>query len=184
MDDSSTIFDAKNGNTYTIRKISPSDFDSLMDYFGNLSPETRKLFGPHPFDRQSLVELFLNSVLYIGYIAVEKETNSIVAYSIIKVGYLEHDSSRLQSYGLELSNRTDCTYAPSVSDDFQNLGIGKGIFQFIINELKEKGFDRVILWGGVQADNKKAVRFYLNQGFREVGQFEFNGQNLDMVKDI
>lgn len=45
------------------------------------------------------------------------------------------------------------------------------------------GTKRIILWGGVQAGNEKAVSYYLKHGFRTVGQFEHNGNNYDMILD-
>lgn len=55
----------------------------------------------------------------------------MIAYLIIKTGYLNHDSSHLTSYDLELNNKTDCTFAPSIPDHWQNCGIEKAFFNFI-----------------------------------------------------
>ncbi len=65
----------------------------------------------------------------MGYIAVEENTGKIIAYAILKKGYLEHDRQRLDSYGLQTDHQTDCTYAPSVADDWQGRGIGTALFQ-------------------------------------------------------
>jgi len=40
------------------------------------------------------------------------------------------------------------------------------------------------LWGGVQRYNEKATRFYLKNGFKRLGSFEYNGWNEDMMLDI
>ena len=40
------------------------------------------------------------------------------------------------------------------------------MFLFILDDLKANGIKRVILWGGVQADNDKAVNFYLKTDSR------------------
>jgi len=58
------------------------------------------------------------------------------------------------------------------------------MFEYIRSHLQKDGIRRIILWGGVQAGNEKAVRYYLKHGFRTSGQFEHNGNNFDMILDI
>lgn len=178
------IIQAKNNRQVLLRRLGPADFDKLSDYLFRLSAETVKRFGPHGFDRNTIADLFANSVNYIGYIAQETETSEIIAYSILKLGYLDHDSFRLQSYGLTLDEATDCTFAPSVSDAWQSLGVGNSLFRFVLSALKTMGIRRIILWGGVQADNYKAVNYYNKNGFTTLGEFEYNGRNYDMILDI
>ena len=178
------IVKAKNNSPILLRKLKHTDFDSLFDYLQNLSPETRKRFGPHPFDKQSIIDFYRSSGKISAYIAIDTETNKIIAYSIIKIGFLEHDSFRLQSYGLNLNGETDCTFAPSVADKWQSMGVGNLLFRFILSDLENSGINRIILWGGVQSDNEKAVNFYRKHGFTIQGQFEFNGPNFDMMLNI
>ncbi len=166
------------------RRLRTNDYDSLFEYLQNLSTETTSRFGPHLFDKQSIIDTYEKSDDHIGFVAVDPETDGIIAYSIIKTGCLNHDSSRLMSYGLELNNKTDCTFAPSVADLWQNCGIGKALFNLILSEIIAKGISRIILWGGVQSDNKRAIEFYLRNGFRVLGEFEYNGLNLDMIYEI
>ena len=58
------------------------------------------------------------------------------------------------------------------------------MYKHIENDLRQKGVNRIVLWGGVQATNEKAVNFYKKHGFIELGHFEHNGSNVDMVKDL
>jgi ribosomal protein S18 acetylase RimI-like enzyme len=90
----------------------------------------------------------------------------------------------LQSYGINPDSNTDCTFAPSVADEWQGIGIGNALFQFILTEIKELGIKRIILWGGVQADNDRAKNYYNKNGFKTLGQFEYNGLNYDMILNI
>ncbi len=166
------------------RRLRSNDYANLFDYLQNLSIETTSRFGPHLFDKQTILDFYENSDDHTGFIAVDPSTGEIIAYSIIKTGYLNHDSSRLMSYGLELNHKTDCTFAPSVADLWQNCGIGKALFNLILSEIIAKGINRIILWGGVQSDNKRAVEFYLKNGFRILGEFDYNGLNLDMIYEI
>jgi len=178
------IIQAKNNRQILLRRLGPADFDKLSDYLFRLSAETTKRFGPHGFDRNSIEALFAHSGDYIGYVALETETSGIIAYSILKLGYLDHDSSRLQSYGLILDKATDCTFAPSVSDAWQSQGVGNSLFRFVLSDLKTMGIRRIILWGGVQADNYKAVNYYTKNGFTTLGEFEYNGRNYDMILEF
>jgi diamine N-acetyltransferase len=174
----------KNNRLLQFGKLNPADIESACDYFRKLSLETLHRFGPHAFDRNTLAELYTVPAELTGYIARDTATPDIIAYAVIKQGFLEHDRNRLQSYGLELNPLTDCTYAPSVADAWQGMGVGNALFHFIMEDLKKKGFKRVILWGGVQSDNLRAVNYYLKNGFRELGQFEYHGMNSDMILDI
>jgi diamine N-acetyltransferase len=178
------IIQIKNNRLIELRKLDSEDFSSLSYYLSQLSPETVKWFGPHGFDMASIVELYKNSGIYFAYLAIDTEKSEIIAYSIIKRGYLEHDSFRLQSYGLTLNANTDCTFAPSVADAWQSLGVGNSMFRFILSDLKSAHFKRIILWGGVQADNCRAVNYYKKNGFLELGEFEYTGRNYDMILDI
>lgn len=178
------IIHSKNNKSIILRKLTFNDLDQLVEYLQHLGPETLKRFGPHGFDKQSVSELYQNPDQYTGYIAINAETSGIIAYSVIKSGYLEHDGYRLQSYGLTPDEKTDCTFAPSVADQWQSQGIGNSLFHFLLSELKARGFRRIILWGGVQSDNYKAVNYYLKNGFIKLGQFEYNGMNDDMILEI
>ena len=175
---------SKNDRSVLLRRLLPNDYDDLCYYFQHLQHETTRRYGPHGFDKQAVTDLYQNTDLHTGYIAVDYETSRIIAYAILKQGYLEHDSDRLQHYGLTLNHETDCTFAPSVADEWQSQGIGNALFRFILSELKTNGIKRIILWGGVQADNEKAVKFYLKNGFQILGQFEYHGINYDMMVTI
>lgn len=177
------IIQAKNNQFYFLRKLNLSDIDNLYCYLQNLSTETKNKFGPHRFDKDSLWEFYGNNS-NVGYIAQDDETKKIIAYSIIKTGYLEHDFPRLQSYGITLSHLTDCTFAPSVADDWQSFGVGNNLFKFICSDLQSIEIKRIILWGGVQAENLKAINYYKRNGFYILGQFSYNGENYDMCFDI
>ena len=102
----------------------------------------------------------------------------------LKKEYLEHDRQRLNSYGLQPDHQTDCTYAPSVADDWQGRWLGTTLFKYILSDAEKMNFRRIILWGGVQADNERAIRFYLHNGFTILGEFQYNGNNFDMIYNL
>ena len=173
----------KDTKHFKIRKFLLSDCENLCSYYNRLSDETRNRFGPHPFDKQSIVDIY-NNPLNFGYLAIDNQTDEIVAYAIVRIGFLEHDRNRLESYGLILDPETDATFAPSVADEWQSCGIGNRLFNFIMDDLKSKGIQRIILWGGVQCTNGKAVNYYKKNNFRILGEFEYHGANYDMILDL
>jgi hypothetical protein len=150
---------SKDAGQLQISRLSPDDYFNLHNYLEQLSIETRKRFGPHRFDLPSIIEQYEDPDKYLGYIAIDNSTGNVAAYSIVKKGILEHDRGRLQSYGLILNAKTDFTFAPSVADDWQCMGVGQFVFQFICSELKKLGATRIIPWGGVQCDNVRAVNY-------------------------
>jgi diamine N-acetyltransferase len=178
------IFTTKNNREVELRKLGTEDLEKLAVYLQNLSPETKSRFGPHGFKLENLKHLFLASDEFFGFIAEETYSSDIIAYSVIKNGVLEHDRSRLESYGMQINSQTDYTFAPSVADAWQSQGVGIALYNFLLIDLKLKGFRRIILWGGVQAGNEKALGFYQKLGFESLGQFEYNGWNYDMIKEI
>jgi GNAT superfamily N-acetyltransferase len=178
------IFKTHHNKEVVLRKLIPTDFDELSSYLQRLGNDTKKRFGPHQFDLESIIDFYKNPDQTIGYLAKDISTGIIVAYSIIKVGYLNYDYNRLQSYGINPNLETDCTFAPSVADTWQSAGVGNALFQFIRSDLAATGVGRIILWGGVQADNQIAVNFYRKNNFRILGQFEYTGSNYDMIMDI
>jgi hypothetical protein len=178
------LIETKNKNHAFLRRLESKDFDDLFDYLQDLSAETKKRFGPHKFDHQAIVEFYKYPDIHRGYVAHDIETKRIIAYSIIRIGYLEHDKIRLQSYGLTLDNTADCTFAPSVADLWQGCGVGNKLFHFILSDLKTDRIMRIILWGGVQVDNERAVSYYKRNDFKILGQFTHNGENYDMIFDI
>lgn len=171
---------AKNNKEVQFRSIDVNDIDLLSEYLTLLSDETRSRFGPHGFDLHSLIAFF-KIPAHLGYVAIDDKTGEIVAYSVVKLGYLEHDSSRLSGYGVKPDHRIDSTFAPSVADAWQGFGVGNKLFQFVLEDLRSRGLKRIILWGGVQKSNEKAVNFYLRNQFRILGEFEYNGWNYDMM---
>jgi diamine N-acetyltransferase len=171
------------GHNISIREFDHQDVDRLCYYLEHLSPASKNRFGPHAFDRKSILELYGDASFH-GFLAIDEKSGEVIAYAIIKIGFLEHESFRLRSYGFLPDQFTDSTFAPSVADDWQSRGIGHSIFQFALSYLKKIGIQRIILWGGVQSGNEKALGFYRKLGFITLGEFEYYGMNYDMYLPI
>lgn len=177
------IFSTKNKRSVFFRQFEWADAEALSYYLRGLGTETQKRFGPHPYTKEAIINFYSQQPCR-GYIATDTITTGIVAYSIIKMGYLPHDAPRLQLAGITPDAETDCTFAPSVADEWQQCGIGYQMLQFIIADLQTKGIKRIILWGGVQKENIQALHFYQRNNFSITGQFNYQGENYDMIYNI
>jgi diamine N-acetyltransferase len=173
----------KNGQQITLQAFTLQDVNLLHQYLQQLSSTSKSRFGPHPFDVQALYE-FYNSPLHKGFVAKAVSTNTIIGYAIIKIGVVQHDKNRLEQYGLEINDDSDCSYAPSVADNWQGMGVGKKLFSFLCYYLQQQKVNRVFLWGGVQQSNTHAISYYQKNGFNTLGIFEYNGNNIDMMATI
>lgn len=178
------IIEIKDKSNLLLEQLNAAHLNSLVYYLENLSELTKKRFAPHFFDKQAITAFYQKSANHWGYIAQTINTHEIVAYCIIKLGYVEGDYHRFQSYGVNPNYLTDCQFAPSVADEWQNAGVGYKLYQFILPFLKARGIKRIALWGGVQADNEKAINFYQKNDFKTLGQFWHNGNNIDMMASI
>lgn len=176
----------KNNKTVKIRLLQKDDKDSLYNYLQLLSPESRSRFGPHSFDWRSIHAIFDqpdNSIQ--RYIAVDETDNCIVAYMLIKQGMIAEDRQRYAERNQFFDDNTAVTFAPSVADAWQSTGLGSVMATFIEEELKKKNIRQIILWGGVQATNVKAVNFYKKLGYQFIASFWFdNKDNHDMIKEL
>ncbi len=165
------------------RSLKPSDSSALLQYFQSLSAETRMRFGPHDFDEATAQQIcngqMEKCIAYIGL-----DNGRIIAYAIVLQGYTLGDYNRYLHYEIEMDNEHDFTLAPSVADDWQSKGVGSQLYSFVENQLRAKEAHKIVLWGGVQLSNQRAVRFYLKHGFRTLAQFEYQGTNLDMVHHL
>ncbi len=160
-------------------KITEDDYEALNGYLGRLREETTRRFGPHPFNLPA-IQQFYRDTKNTGFM-VKTVDNTIIAYAIIREGYVEGDYLRYQRYGITISAGKDCTLAPSVADEWQGSGVGSFLYNYVLETIKKSNCERIILWGGVQATNERAVNFYRKHGFTWVAEFEYNGPNYDMV---
>jgi len=167
-----------------IQPLKPDMFEALVTYYSCLSAETKNRFAPHAFTMEALENLFVKNNIYTAFIGSNMQDNSIIAYTIIKIGYLPDERERLNQWGLKVDIETDATLAPSVSDIWQSVGIGQLLFNYTINHLQNTSISRLLLWGGVQCLNEKAVKFYLKNNFKIAGEFDYNGCNYDMYKNL
>jgi diamine N-acetyltransferase len=178
------IVTLRNREKLIVRLLESSDEENLFQYLLYLSPDSRSRFGPHAFDRETV-----NAICQHlpgdtrRYIAVQQSSGYVVAYFLLKRGMIEFDQKRYAAHQQFFSTTTTVTFAPSVADAWQSTGLGTAMNNFIEDELKVMGIKHVILWGGVQAANEKAVNYYKKLDYQYIANFWHEGkENYDMVK--
>lgn len=169
---------------YTCRAWEENDLPHLLSYLTHLDHETRLRFEPHPFTMHALYRLY-HDPSFMGFILIENRSTYIIGYTIIKLGYFEHDVQRLNSFSFFPEHHNTAMYAPSLAAGWRNKGLGKILWQNTETYLKQLHVKQVLLWGGVQETNKTAVTHYQKLGFETIGGFAMNGMwNVDMVKYV
>jgi ribosomal protein S18 acetylase RimI-like enzyme len=175
----------KNSQTVNFRLLEKEDEHSLHQYLGNLSPESLSRFGPHPFDNRTVEEICNNLPGDTFRFIAEDKTRNIVAYMLVKRGFIDADQKRFHQLNIFLADGITATYAPSVADAWQNSGLGTSLFHYILKHVKNSGYKYLVLWGGVQAQNERAVHFYDKHDFKKAGTFWHDGKdNLDMFLEL
>ena len=176
----------RNEKSAEVRLLKPGDRVALYNYLQLLSAESRSRFGPHPFDRatiDSIIDHPDNSVQ--RYVAIDEPAGGIVAYMLIKQGMIEADELRYGHRNQFYDPAITVTFAPSVSDAWQSTGLGSAMALIIEEDLISNNVKTIVLWGGVQATNTKAVNFYNKLGYRFIDSFWFDEKdNHDMVKEL
>ena len=178
------IAELANKNQVIIRQLLPADADALFTYLQGLSHESRSRFGPHAFDKETVINISNGQIAgWQCYIALDKSNGSIIAYMLICQGLIDWDEKRYAQRNIFFDTASTVTFAPSVGDAWQRTGLGTQMNHFIESELKARGIKSIVLWGGVQASNEKAVNFYKKHHYQYISTFQNDGMdNFDMVK--
>jgi diamine N-acetyltransferase len=178
------------GTPVLFRPVLPADAKILGDYFLSLSDQTKHRYGPHRFDRETAEELVATTdhahTLRMIATVPSGATEQVIAYIILILGIREDDAARYTLLNMPLHADTDCTLAPSVADAYQSKGLGSLLLQHIKLMARRLGRTRMVLWGGTQATNERAIHYYHKHGFQTVGEFQEppGHNNYDMIMDL
>ena len=161
----------RDGRTAAVRPLRAGDVDALTTFFTSLSQATISRYGPHPFDRATAEKLCAQAddPHTTRFVAELAESSRLIGYMILTCEVWEGDQKRYSWLGS--FDDTACL-APVIADDMQNQGIGSQMGQVVLAAAREMGIRRVILMGGVIADNNIARRLYEKLGFRQLGEFK------------
>ncbi len=178
------------GQNATFRPLEKGDAALLGAYFLSLSEDTKRRYGPHPFDQATADQLcaqidYGETIRMLATIPQDGQ-EQVAAYFIFHLGAGEAEMKRYAALGICLDPDLDCTLAPSVADAFQNRGLGSLLMQHVKEVARRLGRRWMALMGGVFVTNERAVHFYEKHGFRKVGTFENSPgvHSVDMILDL
>lgn len=179
----------RDGRSATVRPLQSTDVEPLTTYLLGLSEDTRRRYGPHPFDRPTAERLCasIDEATTIRFIAIMDAlpVPEIIGYMILTRVISAADVGR---YGDRLRMRQSASFAPSIADAYQSQGLGTQMAQHVMWCARQLGLRQVILMGGVQARNERARRLYTGLGFRPLGEFWTHGKedllNYDMALEF
>ena len=172
----------RDGLPVTIRPLQPGDSECLGDFFVGLSAETRRRYGPHPFDHATASQLCSSictdpCTRFVVVLEQEMAQPVIIGYLILTPGASETERQRNAGY---LDSVRCAAIAPAVADAFQGQGVGQIMAHHVIACAKAMGLQRLYLQGGVRAFNESGIAFYQRLGFRRVGDFWTSDPDLTL----
>ncbi|MFJ8946273.1 GNAT family N-acetyltransferase [Streptomyces sp. NPDC102395] len=175
------------GTEVVFRPLTHADAERLAEFLRELSPESRRFSTFGGYDLAFARELCDAIARYDKLRLVLEEAGSGRIVGLLELALDLHpsDIARYHEAGIALT-AADCRFGPTLADDHQGRGVGTLVFPLVADVARRFGRTRIVLWGGVLADNARAVRFYEKQGFRTVGAFtEADGTRaLDMILDL
>lgn len=171
------------GENVTMRRLSESDADAFAQFLENLSAETRRFYRPHALDESEARRIcaLTHTDPSLRLIATPEGSNQIEAYVLAEFEIPDDEKGRYAGYGIVLEGGLDCRIAPAVADRWQDRGLGSVMLRYALAALHRLGLRHVVLFGGTQVGNSRAIHVYRKLGFRPLGTFETKGiENIDM----
>ncbi|MEU8135851.1 GNAT family N-acetyltransferase [Streptodolium elevatio] len=186
--------DRDDGTALVLRPLEHGDADGFAAFLAGLSAETRRLSTFDGYDLDTARELCaaiarhdkLRLVLDASRTGPAPSSGTIVGLMEFSLDLPPGDVARYRRAGIRLTP-ADCRFGPTLADDHQGKGVGSRVFPLVADVARRFGRRRIILWGGVFADNPRAISYYAKHGFRTVGR-PFPGPDgapsLDMILDL
>lgn len=178
----------RDGVRLVLRPLARTDAESLAGFLAGLSTESRRFSTFDGYDLAAAQELCAAIARYdkLRLVLEEEASTRIVGLLEFSLSLPQGDVERYREAGIHLDEGTDCRFGPTLADDHQGKGLATQVFPLICDVARRLGKRRIILWGGVLADNPRAIRYYEKNGFRRVGSFTGPGghTSLDMVCDL
>lgn len=179
--------DLADGPGLVLRPLVHADADRLAAFLEGLSAASRRLSTFEGYDLACARELCEAIARHDKLRLVLDEVPSKKIVGLLEISLQLHpsDIARYREAGIRLQP-TDCRFGPTLADDYQGRGVGTQVFPLVVDVARRFGKKRIILWGGVRADNPRAIRYYEKHGFRTVGSFtDADGARaLDMLLDL
>lgn len=155
----------KDGTLVILRPEERRDLEPVWTMFSTLSDDSLR-FLPIPITRERVEgwfrDLDYERALPMLALVEEKGEERVVAVSSLDFSQMGHNK-HLARFGI------------TVHDDYQNLGLGKRLTEYMIEIAREKGLKKVVL--EVVTHNSRAISVYRRHGFVVEGRLEMNHWN-------
>lgn len=175
------------GENITFRPLDLYDINKLTVFLENLSTETRRLSTFDSYDKVTATELCnsINKYDKLRFV-LEKQNREIVGLIEFTLDIPQEVVDKYAAYGVSLDIENTCRFGPTLSDKYQSKGLGSLIFPYIVEVVKLLNKKHVILYGGVFADNLRAIKYYEKHGFKFAGKYsnENGVETVDMILSI
>ncbi|WP_400194332.1 hypothetical protein [Hymenobacter sp. B81] len=170
----------KSKRPVVFRRLTPLDYDRLISHLESWISSKEERFGPHEFDYTSIKDFYAINE-HIGYIAADVNTQKIIAYCVVCLGYSAHGAPCLRGNGLTL-NRTKNWFPGSSAAIFKHKrGVGDALFRFALTDLQAHETTPLLLQGGTQESSDKAESYYKKYGFETLGCFDYDRRKYHMM---
>lgn len=179
---------AHDGSVVIFRPLTHADTGLLAGFLKALSFESRRFSTFDGYDLATAREACAAIARYdkLRLVLEDVPSGRIVGLLEFSLDLTPTDIARYQGAGIRLTETTDCRFGPTLADDYQDRGVGTLVFPLVTEVARLLGRTRIILWGGVRADNPRAIRYYEKNGFQPVGLFAEADRplSLDMMLDL
>jgi diamine N-acetyltransferase len=162
-----------------LRSLRADDTERLSAYFAGLSAATLSRYQPHPLTEAMAVQLCATPD-DATHRLVLTHADAIIGYFVMEMTVRGSDRDRYAGYGITLEDGLDLLFAPSVADAWQNRGLASLAMPPVIALATATGARSLVLMGGTQASNARAIRFYEKSGFMRHGGYQTDQWNHDM----
>jgi len=180
-------FSLDNGEKITFRPLEHTDLDGLTLFLQGLSPDTRAFSTFASYDDVMAREL-CDAINKYDKLRFVLETDNLAIAGLIEfsLSIPDGDMERYRNNAIELDAGTDCRWGLTVSDEYQNKGLGSKLFPSVVDVAKRLGKKRIILWGGVLSENARAIHYYQKNGFKKLGTFtkDDGHESIDMILEL
>ncbi|MEV5816445.1 GNAT family N-acetyltransferase [Streptomyces mutabilis] len=175
------------GSDVVFRPLVRADAERLAGFLSALSVESRRLSTFDGYDLTTALELCDAIARYdkLRLVLEEVPSGRMVGLLEFSLDLHTEDIARFWEAGIRLA-ATDCRFGPTLADDYQGRGVGTQVFPLVTDVARRLGRKRIILLGGVLADNPRAIRYYQKNGFQSAGSFigADGVRSLDMILDL
>ena len=176
------------GIPFTVRGLVTTDRAALTAFLAGLSTTSRR-FWHRDTDPADAAADWIDAIgrsdklRLVAHPAGAPDLAGVVDLSFsLPDGY---EITRYARYGITLDPARTARFGPCVADDWQGLGLAPALLPPTWDAVRLLGRDRVVLFGGVQTANQRALRFYLRAGFAAVGTFTGeDGDGVDMMLEL